>query len=100
MQPHLLPPFGAHLEVFEFPLLLCELLLRGLDALDAVGGGGDGHEAAEAVLDRLEPVVAVDAEQVGPGKLKDDLMKQMVPCWDIITPMPDVSLVFIRQREF
>ena len=80
MLPQLLHLLGAHLEVFKFPLLLGELLLRGLDAHDAVRGGWDGDEAAEGVLDRLEPVVAIDAEQVRPGKLKVGFkMRQMVP---------------------
>ena len=62
--------FPKDLEVFEFPLLLGELFLCGLDAHDAVGGGRDGDEAAEGVLDRLEPVVAVDAEQVRARQLR------------------------------
>ena len=67
--------FPKDLEVFEFPLLLGELLLCGLDAHDAVGGGRDGDEAAEGVLDRLEPVVAVDAEQVRTGKLESGIFR-------------------------
>ena len=67
------PHLGAHLEVFELPLLLGELLLGGLDALHAVGGGRDGDQAAQRVLHRLEPVVAVDAEQVCSGKLENGI---------------------------
>ena len=57
-------------------------LLGGLDAHDAVGGWRDGHEAAEGVLDRLEPVVAVDAEQVRTGKLQGHTgwCKKIYPC--------------------
>ena len=54
------------LKFFKLSLLGCELFLGGLDGLDTVRILGDGNQAPQGVADRLEPVVAVHAEQVGP----------------------------------
>ena len=56
-----------YLKFLKLLLLGGELVLRGLDGLYAVCVLGHGHEAAERVPHGLEPIVAVDTEQVGAG---------------------------------
>ena len=54
----------SYLEIFEVPFLLCQFLLAGLDLDNAFLLLLHRHEAPEAVLDRLEPVVPVYGEEV------------------------------------
>ena len=56
------------LKGFQVALLVGQLPLGVLDFLDTIGGGVGGDYAPEGVLDRLEPVVAVDAEEVSSGQ--------------------------------